>query len=64
MSVGSSLLPPIPGRQSPLGPAKWSAASAEGGTEGGMTVPAAEAGLGREPLSGSKAKMDYDSGRG
>lgn len=29
-----------------------------------MTTPAAEAGLGREPLSGSEAKMDHDSGQG
>ena len=28
MSVGGSPLPPIPGRQSPLGPAKGTAASA------------------------------------
>lgn len=29
-----------------------------------MTVPAAEAGLRRETLGESKAKMDHDSGRG
>lgn len=62
-SVGGSPLPQILGRQTSSS-CQRDSRSAKGRMESGMTALVAEAGLGREFLSMSEAKMDQASSQG